>query len=835
MPRHLDFVTTTAFALALGCSPHRDEATVPAAVEPAPSAKPSAPPVETKVEPPAPDFSDIERALSSLREAPQVESSLNSHVAPIPKAKGDVQEIYKKVAPATVVVRSQHGFGSGVVIDPAGFVLTNHHVAQGGDSQDFRVRVWVQLGELKDGVMEKSGPELEAYVHKWDPLIDLAVVKIVNPPANLPSIKVSRTDPSPGEAVSAIGHGGIGLLWAIKDGEISSIGKLATHLAMVAGSGGPCQVGADPASASECALSRIMTDMVKKDLATRVPALVIQSSCPISPGDSGGPLVNRAGDLVGLNAFLYSDASAPVATNFHIHVSEIRKFLSEVPAEPATLIPDPWRDGGRNPQLVDADLDGQVDTLLLTDTGRAATFIDLDQKSIANPSDFRAAADAVAKRKFHAQVVVLQMPTQTLVWYDRHDAGRFDRLLVAGEATSPVAQKVYDIDANGKVTAISQTGPVPLIDESAFPEGPRRQRLHRIAEAAFPDWVAPSSGAAAVPDPLWGGGRIAVPVDTDHDGKFDTLVTRSPFSTGIIVNADETTLGNLSPTDVTKALDARAVGAQFAAVIQGSRIWTFTDTDGDGRLDLALFSPRLSSGVATEAWKLVDDKPTDALPLYVGQKMIRPGLVGKSASRLRAAAARLLPAALLSANDSTIGAFPSPLADVNGDVDFIETGLAGWTDAVASVVGRDAESVLIDLGRDTFKKKSVARGKAAELVREGKFRAPFAWIDRSGMEWTFYDTDNDGKFDLVLFSARPASGQIDRAFRIDSKGRIKEDAAAIPGPLVRPSVFPKHLAEALRTVAPKVFQPSLIEAVHIGMQTEKRLGTSERQGRRGTR
>src|SRR5438094_219751 len=53
-------------------------------------------------------------------------------------AKGDIREVYRKVAPATVLIRTPNGFGTGIVVDPRGFVLTNHHVVAGGELVDFK-------------------------------------------------------------------------------------------------------------------------------------------------------------------------------------------------------------------------------------------------------------------------------------------------------------------------------------------------------------------------------------------------------------------------------------------------------------------------------------------------------------------------------------------------------------------------------------------------------------------------------------------------------------------------------------------------------------------------
>jgi S1-C subfamily serine protease len=279
--------------------------------------------------------------LESLH-SPEVRSqTLRERSAPIASgAKGDIREVYKKVAPATVLIRTPNGYGTGILIDARGFVLTNHHVIAQAETVDFKRRVSVELGALgPQGFMEKRGTPLVGWVLKSDPLIDLAVLKLESPPADLVAIDVSPSDPQPGEPVSALGHGGIGLLWAIRDGEVASVGRLATHLAHLVGA--ECQATLDPALAAACASSRKSIEAERARVANQVPGLVIQTSCTLSPGDSGGPPVNRAGQLVGVNAFLQPDSSAPVAANFHVHVAEVRTFLKEVPTEPAAQPPEP--------------------------------------------------------------------------------------------------------------------------------------------------------------------------------------------------------------------------------------------------------------------------------------------------------------------------------------------------------------------------------------------------------------------------------------------------------------------------------------------------------------
>ncbi|MBK7863379.1 MAG: trypsin-like peptidase domain-containing protein [Archangiaceae bacterium] len=297
--------------------------------------------------------------------------TLRERIAPVPTAKGDLRELYRQVAPATVLVRTKHGFGTGVIIDPRGFVLTNHHVIAGAESVDFKRKVTVELGALNaQGYMEKRPETYSAWVLKGDPAIDLAVLQLEAPLPPLTAVAIAQADPTPGEPVAALGHGAIGMLWAIRDGEVASIGKLATNMAKMLG------------TEREVAARRAR-------LAADVPALVIQSSCQISPGDSGGPLVNRAGELVGVNAFLQSDPSAAVSTNFHVHVAEVRSFLREVPAKAAARPPDPHRlSRGAPEEQLDADRDGVRETHVFDLGSSAVVFSELgDGASVAVGTD----------------------------------------------------------------------------------------------------------------------------------------------------------------------------------------------------------------------------------------------------------------------------------------------------------------------------------------------------------------------------------------------------------------------------------------------------------------
>ncbi len=49
-----------------------------------------------------------------------------------------------------MLIRSGRGFGTGVIVDPSGYVLTNHHVVANGEVEDFKVKVTVEIGRLTE-------------------------------------------------------------------------------------------------------------------------------------------------------------------------------------------------------------------------------------------------------------------------------------------------------------------------------------------------------------------------------------------------------------------------------------------------------------------------------------------------------------------------------------------------------------------------------------------------------------------------------------------------------------------------------------------------------------
>ncbi|MBW2735187.1 MAG: serine protease, partial [Deltaproteobacteria bacterium] len=567
------------------------------------------------------------------------------------RGQNAVQDVYRRVAPATVIVRSQRGYGTGVIYDPAGWILTNHHVIAHAWRENFRWKVKVALGRLKKGgLMEKREKIYDAYVHKSDPLLDLAVIKLVDPPKDLVAIPISSTDPSPGEAVSALGHAGIGLVWAIKDGQISAVGKLSTHLAQLMLHSGKEKKGGDkgdaalsPKMRSRMKKMRKKLDEYRKQLETKKPALVIQSTCDISQGDSGGPLVNRQAEIVGLNAFVRSGGLAKKESNFHIHVREMRAFVKKVPEKAPQRLPDPWVDGGTVAKVGDADMDQKIDVMVLHKFVSYRVFfrsmrklrpqaylLDLDQDT-AKGGTLPKPKELLAKRSFDAEFLFLTQDSHLYAWYDTDNDGKQDVLLVASKYNNKVLEG-FRIDAAGKLQKDATLTKGPLVRPEMFKDSALGTRLAKAGQHFFSPALLPRAGNGGKPNfphPISGVGHEGVLFDYDRDGKADTLRAKGLFARGFVFDVDQDTLGkHPARTPLAKLLElGHKIDAEMSLIAQQRARWAWYDTDNDGHFDLLLHNSGFPKSVVQQAWRV--DKKGKSTPdkSQIGRLMAQPFLV----------------------------------------------------------------------------------------------------------------------------------------------------------------------------------------------------------------
>jgi serine protease Do len=192
------------------------------------------------------------------------------------KRKDQVVDVYDRVKECVVNIHSErtvsapaddpfrhpvqpqrvNGMGTGIVLDPRGYILTNYHVVD--EVHSLRVR-------LHDGTAHS------ARVIATDKEADLALIK-VEPSRPLPVISFgTSSDLMVGESVIAIGNA-YGYEHSVTDGRVSFRGR-------------------------DVALNK---EMGYKGL--------IQTSAPINPGNSGGPLLNVMGEVVGVNVAIRAGA-----------------------------------------------------------------------------------------------------------------------------------------------------------------------------------------------------------------------------------------------------------------------------------------------------------------------------------------------------------------------------------------------------------------------------------------------------------------------------------------------------------------------------------------------
>ncbi|HXY50733.1 MAG TPA: Do family serine endopeptidase [Terriglobales bacterium] len=160
----------------------------------------------------------------------------------------------------------EHGIGSGVIISPDGYIVTNNHVVEGAEE----IRVTMHDKRI-----------LKATLVGADPLTDLAVIKIDG--TNLPSVPWGDSkELRPGQTVLAFGNP-FGFRFTVTRGIVSALNR--------------------PNPYSDDA---------------RKPGEFIQTDAAINQGNSGGPLVDARGEVVGINTFLISPSGAFSGMGFAI-------------------------------------------------------------------------------------------------------------------------------------------------------------------------------------------------------------------------------------------------------------------------------------------------------------------------------------------------------------------------------------------------------------------------------------------------------------------------------------------------------------------------------------
>ena len=173
----------------------------------------------------------------------------------------------------------ERSLGSGVIVDPKGYIITNRHVVEKAD----RIRV-----RLQD---DPPGTQHDAKVVGTDQETDLAVIK-VDVSRALPSAKMGNSDSMEvGDWVLAVGSP-FGLTETVTAGIVSAKGR----------------------------------DIVPN----RQFQTFIQTDAAINPGNSGGPLVNMAGEVIGINTAILSETNAYAGVGFALPSNTVVQVYNQL-------------------------------------------------------------------------------------------------------------------------------------------------------------------------------------------------------------------------------------------------------------------------------------------------------------------------------------------------------------------------------------------------------------------------------------------------------------------------------------------------------------------------
>ena len=268
------------------------------------------------------------------------ESQAGSRAADLSRLSRSLESVVATVAPAIVQIRAsgygpiaggssatgallgtQRSTGSGVILSPDGYIVTNAHVVQSGRRFVVVLPRPVAAGVPARSALAPVSQEVPASLVGTDAETDLAVLKVEQ--TNLPFARLGDSDSlAPGQVVLAFGSP-FGLASSVTMGVVSAVGR---------------------------------------QLRDEDRMVYIQTDTPINPGNSGGPLVTTDGAVVGINTLIFSQSggsegigfAAPgnivrfvydqIRTNRRVRRGEIGVFAQTVtPALAAALhLPRDW-------------------------------------------------------------------------------------------------------------------------------------------------------------------------------------------------------------------------------------------------------------------------------------------------------------------------------------------------------------------------------------------------------------------------------------------------------------------------------------------------------------
>lgn len=179
--------------------------------------------------------------------------------------------------------------GSGVILDPEGYIITNAHVVEGAQRVQVLLTVSQPSVPQRASILKPRGKMVEAQIVGIDRETDLAVLRI--PERELPFVELGDSDQvKQGQLVLAFGSP-LGLENSVTLGVVSSIAR---------------------------------------QLRPEDPVVYIQTDASINPGNSGGPLINANGKVVGINTFIFSQSGGHEGLGFAVPSNIVENVFKQI-------------------------------------------------------------------------------------------------------------------------------------------------------------------------------------------------------------------------------------------------------------------------------------------------------------------------------------------------------------------------------------------------------------------------------------------------------------------------------------------------------------------------
>jgi len=185
----------------------------------------------------------------------------------------------------------QRGGGSGVVVDPDGYVITNLHVVEGARRIEVILPPAVNPPGGGKSVLKGTGRAMGAVVVGVDQETDLAVLLV--PQKGLPFLQLGDSETlKPGEFVVALGSP-MGLEGSVTVGVVSAQAR---------------------------------------QLEPESPMIYVQTDASINPGNSGGPLLDLEGRVMGINTLIFSQSGGSEGIGFAAPSNIVRNVYEQIKA-----------------------------------------------------------------------------------------------------------------------------------------------------------------------------------------------------------------------------------------------------------------------------------------------------------------------------------------------------------------------------------------------------------------------------------------------------------------------------------------------------------------------